>query len=254
MSVSSQKQLARVIEEIVEATGSTVSLCEASLNAGEVIASNAVISYRVDLRDGSSSGCLRDGGTGLDGEVVDRIARNMDQCPVHRWHEDGHRDEVVTLSRVTQTADYRRSDHCRTVFGDSGVEDLLSIPVGSGETLARILLCRDGEGFTDDELDTARILQPVVAGCLRQTQVMERLGSDPLSEDAMRKRGLTAREAQIFSLLAAGATSQAAGQELGISVRTVEKHVQNIYARIGARNRSEAISILLGNGSASAAA
>ena len=53
---------------------------------------------------------------------------------------------------------------------------------------------------------------------------------------AMRERGLTAREAQIFCRLAAGATSQAVGQELGISVRTVEKHVPNIYARIGSRN------------------
>jgi hypothetical protein len=49
-------------------------------------------------------------------------------------------------------------------------------------------------------------------------------------------------------------TSQAVGQELDISVRTVEKHVQNIYARIGARNRSEAISILLGNSSSGSSA
>ncbi|MFM9127054.1 MAG: response regulator transcription factor [Solirubrobacterales bacterium] len=255
MPVSSPEQVARVIEEIVGATGSTSSLCEASLKSGEVITSNAVIAYQVELRDGNYAGCMSRGGTGLDDGVIGRIVDHVDGCLIHRWHADGHRDEVVTLSRIAETAEYRKSEHYEAVFGGSaGSEDILSIPVGSDQTLARVLLCRDGKEFTDDELDTARILQPVIAGCLRQSQVMEQMRSDPLSEEAMRERGLTAREAQIFCRLASGATSQAVGQELGISVRTVEKHVQYIYARIGARNRSEAISILLGKGASNAAA
>lgn len=242
--------LVRVIEEIVDATGSTEALCAASLSAGDVISSTAVVSYQVNLRDGSGDGCVRDDGAGVGGEeLIGRLVANISDCPIHRWHGDGNHDEIVTLSTITEPAEYRDGDHYKAVFGGSGVADILSIPVGAGETVARVLVCRDGEGFSDDEIDAARILQPVVTGCLRQTQVMEQLRSDPLSEEAMRERGLTAREAQIFSRLASGATSQAVGQELGISVRTVEKHVQNIYARIGARNRSEAISILLGNGS-----
>lgn len=255
MPFSSPKQLARVIEEVVGATGSTASLCGASLKAGDVIDSSAVVAYQIDLREGSAAGCVRSEGGSIDEEIIDRIAVNMDGCRIHRWHEDGHRDEVVALSKITEPAEYRKSDYYAAVFGESAaIEDILSIPVGSDQTLARVLICRDGKEFTDAELDWARILQPVIAGCLRQTQVIEQLRSDPLSQDAMRERGLTAREAQIFSLLAAGATSQAVGQELGISVRTVEKHVQNIYSRLGARNRAEAISILLGNGASNAAA
>ena len=249
--MSNQREgLVRVIEEIVDATGSTDALCAASLNVGNVILSSAVISYHVNLKDGTGDGCVREDGAAMGGNtVLDRLVANISGCPIHRWHGDGHHDEIVTLSTITKPAEYRDGDHYKAVFDGSGVADILSIPVGTGETLARVLVCRDGEGFSDDEIDVARILQPVVTGCLRQTQVMEQLRSDPLSEEAMRERGLTAREAQIFCRLASGATSQAVGQELGISVRTVEKHVQNIYARIGARNRSEAISILLGNSS-----
>jgi DNA-binding CsgD family transcriptional regulator len=241
--------LVRVIRGIVDATGKSEALCAASLRVGEVIHSTAVISYRVDLDDGSGDGCVGEHGAGLGGDqVLERLLANLSGCPIHRWHGDGHHDEIVTLSAIIQPAEYRDGDHYKAVFDGSGVADILSIPVGSGGTLARVLVCRDGEGFSDEEIEAARILQPVVTGCLRQTQVMEQLRSDPLSEEAIRDRGLTAREAQIFCRLASGATSQAVGQELGISVRTVEKHVQNIYARIGARNRSEAISILLGNG------
>ena len=246
--LAGREALVRVIEEIVDATGSTEALCAASLGAGDVISSTAVISYRVNLGNGSGDGCVREDGAAMGGDaVLERLLANINGCPIHRWHGDGHHDEIVTLSGITQPAEYRNGDHYKAVFDGSGVADILSIPVGSGETLARVLVCRDGEGFSEEEIDAARILQPVVTGCLRQTQVMEQLRSDPLSEEAMREGGLTPREAQIFSLLAAGATSQAVSQELDISARTVEKHVQNIYARIGARNRSEAISILLEN-------
>jgi len=246
--LAGREALVRVIEEIVDATGSTEALCAASLGAGDVISSTAVISYRVNLENGSGDGCVREDGAAMGGDaVLERLVANINGCPIHRWHGDGHHDEIVTLSGITQPAEYRNGDHYKAVFDGSGVADILSIPVGSGETLARVLVCRDGEGFSEEEIDAARILQPVVTGCLRQTQVMEQLRSDPLSEEAMREGGLTPREAQIFSLLAAGATSQAVSQELDISARTVEKHVQNIYARIGARNRSEAISILLEN-------
>ena len=247
--------LVRVIEEVVDATGSTEALCAAALKVGDVIPSTAVISYRVDLSDGSGDGCVREEGAVIGGEaVLERLVANINACPIDRWHGDGRDDEIVTLSTVIEPAEYRDGDHYKTVFGGSGVADILSIPVGSGETLARVLVCRGREGFSDDEIDAARILQPVIAGCLRQTQVMEQLRSDPLSEEAMRERGLTPREAQILSRLTSGATSRAVGQELDISVRTVEKHVQNIYARIGARNRSEAISILLGNSSSGSSA
>ena len=246
--LAGREALVRVIEEIVDATGSTEALCAASLGAGDVISSTAVISYRVNLENGSGDGCVREDGAAMGGDaVLERLVANINGCPIHRWHGDGHHDEIVTLSGITQPAEYRNGDHYKAVFDGSGVADILSIPVGSGETLARVLVCRDGEGFSEEEIDAARILQPVVTGCLRQTQVMEQMRSDPLSEEAMREGGLTPREAQIFSLLAAGATSQAVSQELDISARTVEKHVQNIYARIGARNRSEAISILLEN-------
>ena len=242
----------KVIEAIVDATGSTEALCESSLSIADVIPSEAVVSYRLDLQDGSSGGCVRDGGRLGGDELLERLVANVEHCPIHNWHADGHPDDVVVLSGITDPSAYREGTHFGAVFGGSKVADIMSIPVSSDGILARVILCRDGEGFTDEEEEAARILQPVVAGCLRQTRMMEQLQADPLSEEAMRERGLTPREAQIFTRLAAGATSQAVGQELSISVRTVEKHVQNIYSRIGARNRSEAISILLGNASSSA--
>jgi len=51
---------------------------------------------------------------------------------------------------------------------------------------------------------------------------------------------LTARESQVLRLLASGSTGKEIAAELGISVATTQRHIANIYAKIGARGRVDA--------------
>jgi DNA-binding CsgD family transcriptional regulator/pimeloyl-ACP methyl ester carboxylesterase len=51
---------------------------------------------------------------------------------------------------------------------------------------------------------------------------------------------LTQREAHVLRLLANGQTGKEIAAELGISVSTAQRHIANIYAKIGARGRVEA--------------
>jgi DNA-binding NarL/FixJ family response regulator len=51
---------------------------------------------------------------------------------------------------------------------------------------------------------------------------------------------LTAREIEILSLLVAGKTNQAISVELGISKKTVEKHLSAIFAKLRVSSRVEA--------------
>ena len=68
-------------------------------------------------------------------------------------------------------------------------------------------------------------------------------------EDPLQTRGypddLTAREAEVLSLLASGKTNNEIAEELHVSVRTVERHVANIYAKIGTRGRANATAYAL---------
>jgi class 3 adenylate cyclase len=52
--------------------------------------------------------------------------------------------------------------------------------------------------------------------------------------------GLTAREIEVLRLIAAGRTNTEIADELTLSVRTVARHITNIYTKIGARNKVEA--------------
>lgn len=59
---------------------------------------------------------------------------------------------------------------------------------------------------------------------------------------------LTPREVEVLSLIAAGLTSGAIGRELQLSVRTVERHISNIYAKLNIRTRVQAAAYALDRG------
>jgi pimeloyl-ACP methyl ester carboxylesterase/DNA-binding CsgD family transcriptional regulator len=60
--------------------------------------------------------------------------------------------------------------------------------------------------------------------------------------------GLTAREVEVLHHLAGGRTNGEIAEELFVSVRTVERHIANIYAKIGSRGRANATAYALTHG------
>jgi DNA-binding CsgD family transcriptional regulator len=54
--------------------------------------------------------------------------------------------------------------------------------------------------------------------------------------------GLSAREVEVLRLLVQGMSNRAIAERLFVSVRTVERHIGNLYTKIGAHNRADATS------------
>lgn len=59
---------------------------------------------------------------------------------------------------------------------------------------------------------------------------------------------LSAREKQVASLLVEGASNKLIARNLGISVHTAKFHVAAVLEKLGARNRADAVSIVLREG------
>jgi DNA-binding CsgD family transcriptional regulator len=60
--------------------------------------------------------------------------------------------------------------------------------------------------------------------------------------------GLSEREVQVLRLVARGRTNNEIAAELVLSVRTVERHIGNLYGKIGARGRADATAYTLTRG------
>ncbi len=60
---------------------------------------------------------------------------------------------------------------------------------------------------------------------------------------ALRGLGLTAREAEVLSLVALGSSNAEVARDLVISTRTVHKHLEHVYAKLDASSRTEAAAI-----------
>jgi DNA-binding NarL/FixJ family response regulator len=59
---------------------------------------------------------------------------------------------------------------------------------------------------------------------------------------------LTGREADVLRLVAKGQSNKEIAAELALSVRTVERHITNLYAKINARGKADATSYAIHHG------
>jgi two-component system nitrate/nitrite response regulator NarL len=89
-------------------------------------------------------------------------------------------------------------------------------------------LVRALKGIRDGDLPMPRKLA---------AQLVKHLLKPPSSAN---KGGLSEREEEVLRLVADGLTDREIGRGLGISPRTVGRHVGNILSKLGVRNRSEA--------------
>jgi ATP/maltotriose-dependent transcriptional regulator MalT len=72
-------------------------------------------------------------------------------------------------------------------------------------------------------------------------EVADELVGDLLSVATLRALGLTRREAEVMQVLARGKSNQEIASQMTVSVRTVEKHLENLYEKLGARSRTQAV-------------
>ena len=83
-------------------------------------------------------------------------------------------------------------------------------------------------------------------GKLGANEFLLRLAKDSGAEapaEFSSELGLTTREGEVLSWLSKGKTNRDIAQILGLSPRTVDKHLEQIYAKLGVENRTAAAAI-----------
>lgn len=100
----------------------------------------------------------------------------------------------------------------------------------------------NGEGPLSVMIPNASPLLLVPLGIAGPGERLYRLGLSETGEaDRLRSSfGITAREAEVLLWIGRGKTNKDIGEILGLSPRTVNKHLEQIYAKLGVENRASA--------------
>lgn len=179
-------------------------------------------------------------------DVTAALAEHIADHPVagHYQKRPGEM-RPVRIGDLVADREWVKSPVYAGVFRPWGVQRLVAIPVApleyplDGVRCSAYATYRSGRDFGDDILESAVALQPALIAMHRAAQVD--LSVDDEREAARARAGLTTRELHVLALVASGMTAQAIGHAERISPRTVRKHLEHIYAKLGRHDRLAAV-------------
>lgn len=162
-------------------------------------------------------------------EVFDRY---FGEHPLVRAH--GRNPSAVTkrISDLVPPDAFRETPLYNDYYRPIGIRHTMALPVYVDQRLlVSFVFNRTGSAFSDRERDLAETVRPHLANLYR------------LGGAAARGVGaaLTAREREVLEWVAAGKTNRDIAAILGARPRTVEKHLERIYEKLGVETRTAAV-------------
>ena len=157
----------------------------------------------------------------------------------------------MTTSRVTDVVDMDTFEHTelyQRLLGPRGSRYQAALLLERTATSMVLLsLWRSERDFTDSEVERLEAFRAVISAAIALGQAVDAVqavnhGDVPAAgRDTSRAEGkpLTPRQRQVASLIEAGMTNDQIARRLGISSRTVRKHVEDLFQRTGARTRTQ---------------
>jgi DNA-binding CsgD family transcriptional regulator len=147
--------------------------------------------------------------------------------------------DFMTFNRFRETSVYRE------VFAGYGMRHLLVMtPRITNHDMVLIGLTRRLHDFSDVETRALYPMRDLIATALDYQRLVSAIQADirtALPTVNPRRLTLTEREDQVLALVAAGHTNDQAARRLGISSRTVRKHLEAVFSKVNVPNRAAAV-------------
>jgi DNA-binding CsgD family transcriptional regulator len=125
-----------------------------------------------------------------------------------------------------------------------GFEHQLAIPLPPGTDGPRWFVLGRSTPFAADRMALARRVQRLIVGLDRQATALTRWQNRATAPEACAVTAdvrLTPRELSVLGLVADGLTAAAAARRLLVAERTVHKHLERVYAKLGVSDRVSAV-------------
>lgn len=164
---------------------------------------------------------------------------------------------VIGVSDLMGRREWKENAVYRESHRHLGVEDHLALVFSLHDGHAHaVTLGRPGREFGRRERELLRLVRPHVRAAVRRSleapdayrvvhttrrhEVRWTVRSGA-AVTAATAPALTAREREVLALVAAGLSNQQIGRRLELAPRTVDKHLENAFGKLGAHSRVEAV-------------
>jgi len=160
--------------------------------------------------------------------------RHFHQHPLVRFHGYQGGGVAQRISDSVPFAEFRKSALYNEYYRRVRIDHALALPIYVRDgLLVSFVLNRARRDFSDRERALLDLLRPHLARVYQRARISGQL---------------TTREAEVLRWVAAGKSDAQIGAILGISARTVQKHLQNVYDKLGVENRTAAAMRASGRG------
>jgi DNA-binding CsgD family transcriptional regulator len=231
---------------IIEATAADRSFARQGVaSLGRLVASDLTTLSICDLETGHRS-VVSDVPGAISKRDVETFDRYFHEHPLVRSH--GHNPAAVTrrISDLVADADFRRTPLYNDYYRSIRIDRAMAVPIHvHRHVLVSFVLNRSGREFSARDLECLEAIRPHLGHLYRLTRAAEGPGAawgvpSPDPGVAVDPR-LTAREHEVLDWLSGGKTDRDIADILGISPRTVHKHLQRIYEKLGVETRTAAV-------------
>lgn len=188
-------------------------------------------------------------GVRLGAEEVACFDRHFFEHPLVRFHGLKGGRFTHRMSDAVSRADFQHSALYADYYQRIGLEHAIAVPLHlDANTLVSIVLNRSKLDFSERDRERLELLRPHLAflyGHACRTKAHAAVGASaqpqapPLPDPA--PSGLTLRERDVLQWLACGKTDADIAALLSISPRTVHKHLEHIYVKLGVETRTAAV-------------
>ncbi|MFF8291061.1 response regulator transcription factor [Streptomyces sp. NPDC016309] len=153
------------------------------------------------------------------------------------YGDHGDRDPR-TAAQVAGDRAWSHSETASELRRSFGTRHMLGLPLPGDDGAVRgFIVHRDGADFDARDLLYAARVQPLLSAAAAHHRLLaHRCGDGPVAP-ADERHGLTPRETAVLRTLAEGLPATAMARRLGVSVRTVHKHLQNLYRKLDTADR-----------------
>ena len=190
-----------------------------------------------DLGTGHRSVVSDQPGGAISKAEVETFDRHFHVHPLIRDHARSARAVTRRISDLVRASDFRRTPLYNDYYRRIRIDHAVAMPIYvQKNTLVSFVFNRAGRDFSDRDCACLESIRPHLANLYRLSREIE----GPRAAWGV-PASLTEREREVLDWLSGGKTDRDIALILGISPRTVHKHLQRIYEKLGVETRTAAV-------------